>query len=194
MFAFPLRDTGMPGSTPELLLDVEHYTRLMRELVPAARKFLWIATADLKDLFVEGGPKSRPFQPFVAVLAGLVERGVAVRLLHGKEPGPRFRADFDRHAALRDSDLFERGLCPRLHAKIVVIDGLTAYVGSANLTGAGLGAKGPHRRNFEAGVLLHDPAAVARLMHHIDSLWLGRFCGPCERRDVCPDPLDSRDA
>jgi phosphatidylserine/phosphatidylglycerophosphate/cardiolipin synthase-like enzyme len=184
----------MPAPATELLLDAEHYARLMRELVPAARRFLWIATADLKDLFVEGGPKSRPFRPFVALLAELVARGVAVRLLHAKEPGPRFRADFDKHPALRDSDLFERGLCPRLHAKIIVIDGAAAYVGSANLTGAGLGAKGAHRRNFEAGVVVHDRPSITRLMDQIDALWLGRFCAPCQRRDVCPDPLDRREA
>lgn len=185
----------MPAPTePELLLDAEHYSRLMRELVPAAREFLWIATADLKDLFVEGGPKSRPFRPFVKLLGELVGRGVAVRLLHAKEPGPRFRADFDKQPDLRDSDLFERGLCPRLHSKIIIIDGAVAYVGSANLTGAGLGAKGEHRRNFEAGLLVHDRAQIARLMDELDALWLGQFCGPCQRRDVCPDPLDRREA
>jgi len=180
-------------STPELLLDGDHYRRLLREVVPAAQRFLWLATADLKDLFVEGGPKRQPFRPFVAMLADLVNRGVAVRLLHAKEPGPRFRADFDRQPALHDSDLFERGLCPRLHAKIIIVDATVAYVGSANLTGAGLGAKNDHRRNFEAGLLVHDRAHIARLMDHLDALWLGRFCPPCQRRDVCPDPLDQRD-
>ncbi len=178
---------------PELILDGAHYTRLVREVIPSARKFLWIATADLKDLHVEGGPKGREFRPFVEVLAGLVRSGVAVRLLHAKEPGPRFRADFDRWPELRHSDLFERGLCPRLHMKVVIVDGHTAYLGSANLTGAGLGAKNEHRRNFEAGVLLQEPAAITTLMDHIDALWLGRFCPDCQRRDVCADPLDARD-
>ena len=30
-------------------------------------------------------------------------RGVAVRLFHAKEPGPRFRADFDKQTALIES-------------------------------------------------------------------------------------------
>jgi len=184
----------MASRTPELLLNAEHYTRLMRELVPKTQHLLWIATADLKDLFVEGGPRSRPFRPFVKLLAELVERGVAVRLLHAKEPGPRFRADFDKHPALRNSDLFERGLCPRLHSKIIIIDTTLAYVGSANLTGAGLGAKNENRRNFEAGLLLHDRTHIARLMDELDALWLGQFCGPCQRRELCPDPLDRRTA
>ena len=175
------------------MLDGEHYARLIREVIPSAKKFLWIATADLKDLHVEGGPKGREFRPFVEVLAGLVRDGVAVRLLHAKEPGPRFRADFDRCLELRQSDLFERGLCPRLHSKIIIVDARVAYVGSANLTGAGLGAKSDRRRNFEAGLLVSDPDAIARLMDEIDSLWLGRFCPSCQRRDVCPDPLDTRE-
>ena len=182
----------MPPDGPELILDAAHYARLVRDLIPSATKFLWIATADLKDLHVEGGPKGREFIPFVRVLAGLVREGVAVRLLHAKEPGPRFRADFDRCAELRDTDLFERGLCPRLHAKIIIVDARIAYVGSANLTGAGLGAKNEHRRNFEAGLLLTDPTAIVRLMDYVDTLWLGHHCPKCQRRDVCPDPLDSR--
>ena len=39
-------------------------------------------------------------------------------------------------------DGMERALCPRVHFKIIVFDFKTAYVGSANLTGAGLGMKG----------------------------------------------------
>ena len=42
--------------------------------------------------------------------------------------------------------------CPRLHAKAVVIDCRALYLGSANLTGAGLGAKADGRRNFEMGL------------------------------------------
>lgn len=175
----------------ELILDGEHYARLVGEVIPAAQRFVWIATADVKDLYIAVG-SGRTFRPFLGLLAELVGRGVAVRLLHAKEPGPRFRADFDRFPTLIESDLFERGMCPRLHSKIIIVDGRQAYVGSANLTGAGLGAKGAHRRNFEAGVLLSTAVEVRRLMNHLDALWLGQFCGPCERRAVCADPLDLR--
>ena len=37
---------------------------------------------------------------------------------------------------------------------------MTAYIGSANLTGAGIEMKGSGTRNFEAGILTDDPELV----------------------------------
>ena len=45
---------------------------------------------------------------------------------------------------------------PIAHMKVVVADGRAAYVGSANITGAGL-----RSRNAELGVLLHGPRVAA---------------------------------
>ncbi len=171
----------------ELILNREHYTRVLGEVVPSARRFLWIATADLKDLHVAGA--GGRFVPFVGVLAELVAAGVEVRLIHAKEPGPRFRADFDRHPELVAGEGFERILCPRMHMKVIIADGRIAYLGSANLTGAGIGSKAEHRRNFEAGWLTDEPGRVAELMEFFDAFYLGDHCVKCGRRDVCPDPI-----
>lgn len=175
-------------SVRELLLNEEIYSRVVEELMPEAERFLWIVTADIKDLHVVRGRRA---VPLLSVLANLVESGVAVRLIHAKEPGPRFREDFDRYPVLVESDLFERALCPRVHTKAVIADGRRAFVGSPNLTGAGMGAKHPDKRNFEAGFLTNEREDVKRLMDWTDELFLGEFCGRCRLRERCPDPLDS---
>lgn len=36
-------------------------------------------------------------KPFLGVLSDLRGKGVEVRLIHAKEPGPNFREDFDRY-------------------------------------------------------------------------------------------------
>jgi phosphatidylserine/phosphatidylglycerophosphate/cardiolipin synthase-like enzyme len=169
-----------------LLLNRQIYTEFLQPCLTQARQFLWIVTADIKDLYVEIDLR---FLPLLETLNTLVESGVAVRLIHAKEPGPRFREEFDRFDALINSELFERILCPRVHTKAIVVDGILAFVGSANLTGAGMGAKGEHKRNFEAGFLFDDKQQLAELMHWIDTLYLGEHCVDCQRREFCPDPI-----
>ncbi len=170
----------------QLLLNREIYLEVIQRLIPSARQHVWIVTADIKDMYIEQG---REYVPFLQLLADLVSKGVSVRLIHAKEPGPRFREDFDRFDELIDNELFERILCPRVHTKAVVVDGLVAFVGSANLTGAGMGSKHEDKRNFEAGFLFDDTAALERIVDWIDTLYLGNYCLTCRRREFCPDPI-----
>ncbi len=160
-----------------------HYEQVI-ERIKRVKKTLWIGTADIKDLYVKDG---RSTKPLLEVLSDLVKRGVAIRLIHAKEPGPAFRQDFDKYPALIEG--MERVLCPRVHFKIIVFDLKTAYVGSANLTGAGLGMKGENNRNFEAGVLSSDKAFVKQAAEQFDKVWMGSFCKSCKRKKFCGDPI-----
>ena len=166
-----------------LITDSSHYTSVL-DLAMKAKHSLWIGTADIKDLYVLQGKTEKPF---LGVLAEMLGKGVEVRLIHAKEPGPNFRADFDRYPRL--AQLLERALCPRVHFKIIVIDQKICYVGSANLTGAGMGMKSPRRRNFEAGILTDEPALVAAAIEEFDKVWRGSECEKCQRRNVCPDSI-----
>ena len=163
--------------------DAAHYSSVL-DLVTKARETLWIGTADIKDLYVVQGKKEKPF---LGVLSELIGRGVEVRLIHAKEPGPNFREDFDRYPRL--AKMLEREMCPRVHFKIIIIDQAICYVGSANLTGAGMGMKSPTRRNFEAGILTDDPEIVEQAMNQFDDVWIGKHCKTCKRKDFCLDPI-----
>lgn len=81
-------------------------------------------------------------------------------------------------------------LCPRVHWKVVVVDGALLYLGSANWTGAGLGARGSGRRNFELGIVTDDGPLLDEVQGLYDRVWRGGECAGCKLRTTCPRPLD----
>ncbi len=164
----------------EFVKDRELYDALLCTHIPKARQFLWLATADLKDLYVD---RHKQMVPFLALLSDLTERNVELRLLHAKKPGPIFWKDYTRFPRLDEH--LEMMLCPRVHLKTIVIDAKLAYLGSANLTGAGLGAKSPKRRNFESGIITDEPQMIDHIMDHFDSIWRGDHCKACQRKGYC---------
>jgi phosphatidylserine/phosphatidylglycerophosphate/cardiolipin synthase-like enzyme len=165
----------------EFITDRQIYEKVICEAVPSATTFVWLATSDLKDLYVEKGRKK--MVPFLETLSDLLIKGVQVRLIHAKEPGSVFQADFDRYPELARG--LERLLCPRIHFKSVVVDGKFAYSGSANLTGAGMGAKSESRRNFESGFITTDKKLIHQIAEQFDDLWMGKFCKACQRKQFC---------
>lgn len=163
--------------------DISHYD-IVLNLATQAKHSLWIGTTDIKDLYVTQG---RVEKPFLGILAELIGRGVEIRLIHAKEPGPNFREDFDRYPRL--AKMLERVMCPRVHFKIIVIDQKICYVGSANLTGAGMGMKSSYRRNFEAGIITDASDIVNAAVEEFDKVWRGGECKKCQRHKYCPDPI-----
>ena len=166
------------------IADTDHYSKVIARMMKA-RRLLWIATADLKDLYVK--KKDSSVVPLLQVLNDLVKKGVEVRLIHAKEPGTAFREDFDKYPALWGG--MQRRLCPRVHMKIIVMDSELVYIGSANLTGAGMGMKSSANRNFEAGILTDEPGFIDSAMSHFDSIWEGTHCKTCGRKDFCHDKI-----
>lgn len=165
------------------IFNTDHYNKVLSR-VASVKRSLWIGTADIKDLYVDIGKAKKPF---LALIAQLIKRGVEVRLIHAKEPGLAFREDFDKYPVLFDQ--LERVLCPRVHFKMIVFDCQTVYIGSANLTGAGIGMKSDGKRNFEAGILTDNPEIVEQAMNQFDDVWIGKHCKSCKRRDYCGDPI-----
>ncbi|HEX5063685.1 MAG TPA: phospholipase D family protein [Kofleriaceae bacterium] len=180
----------------ELVSGRGHYDRVLAAVL-GAKVSVWIATANVKELMVEdhrarpGRRRSLRKANYVSVLSHLDElaaRGVELRLLHAELPSRPFREELAQHPKLVAGGLALRR-CPRVHLKTVIVDGELLYLGSANWTGAGLGAKGSGRRNFELGIVTDD----AQLLDHIQALyeqiWTGGECATCKLQDECPGPL-----
>jgi phosphatidylserine/phosphatidylglycerophosphate/cardiolipin synthase-like enzyme len=180
----------------ELVGGRGHYERVITA-IRNAQISVWIATANVKELLIEDG-RARPgrrrsmkrstYVSVLAILDELAARGVELRLLHAEIPSGPFRAEIAQHPRLLGDKLALRR-CPRVHMKAVVIDGELLYLGSANWTGAGLGAKGSGRRNFELGILTSDAQMLDQVQALYDHVWRGAECAGCKLREACPGPL-----
>lgn len=176
------------GAVPfDLIAGRGHYERVV-DAVLRARVAVWIATSNLKELYVEERRRGR-FRSVLAAFEELANHGVDLRILHAKLPSRAFREELDRRPALFKGGLQLR-MCPRVHLKTVIVDGSLMYLGSANWTGAGLGAKGAGRRNFELGLITEDEAMLDRVQALYLDLWRGSECRACKLRSICDSPLD----
>lgn len=182
----------MPRGDVDLIFDAQHLDRVVVDGILRATTSLAIATADFKAMLVPSpgrSPNQRRAPSIIAHLVKLARKGVEIRILHAGVPSG---------AALSELRKLKDGLpprlvirrCPRLHSKIVIVDARTLYVGSANLTGAGLGAKGKTRRNFEIGAWSGAPELIDAASAYFDAIWEGGHCSTCGRRDICPVPLE----
>ncbi len=174
-----------PASEVELVADEAHFQRVVLEGMLRAKVSLDIATADFKAMLVPRPPRRRA-PSIVELFRKLAEDGVEIRLLHSGTPSEAALRELKR--ALPERLTIRR--CPRLHAKTVVVDCGAMYLGSANLTGAGLGAKADGRRNFELGIWTTSNALIDGVLEHFNALWEGRKCDACRRKDICPVPLE----
>ena len=140
--------------------------------------------------------KRTTYVSVLSILDELAARGVELRLLHAELPSRPFREELANHPRLlgagNDADddaALALRRCPRVHMKVVVIDGELLYLGSANWTGAGLGAKGSGRRNFELGIVTSDAPMLDEVQRLYDHVWRGAACTGCRLRPDCPGPL-----
>ena len=176
-----------------LILNDEHLGEVLGQTLGACRHRVFIATADVKDLFIPDAPAGRRGRrgrrhgrSIIDVFHELSARGVEVRLLHGGVPSGAFLRELKGNLPA----LLRMRRCPRVHAKAVIADGRLMYLGSANLTGAGLGAKSPRRRNFEASIWTDDTALIDPALDMLDGVFSGEHCEACGRREHCPVPLE----
>ncbi|MEM1444584.1 MAG: phospholipase D family protein [Planctomycetota bacterium] len=177
-----------PRGECELVADAQHLDRVVRRGILEAKVSVDLMTADFKAMLIPASPKDRSAPSIVSHLLKMAQRGIEIRVLHAGVPSGAALRELKKASPLPDTLVIRR--CPRVHAKAVIVDASAMYLGSANLTGAGLGAKAERNRNFEFGVWTESPEMIEPVSASFNELWEGVRCEGCGRRDVCPVPLE----
>lgn len=150
--------------------DKEHEEILYNALMEVERS-LCIATADLKNLYING-------VRILEIFKVLMERGVKIRVLCSS-PRSSILDAMPEYIDKSAKGSFKMKVCSRNHMKMFVFDWATAYIGSANLTNAAMGGRNKQQRNFEAGIFTDDETLVTRMKGHFDEAWSKRSCEQC---------------
>lgn len=172
--------------SPRLMLDADFvfdeqiYRRVLKEEVPATRHELIIASALVKQTRVES---AHGIVPFCELLGDLVKRNVRVIVLFSGKPSRPFVDSLREFPDVLSGVKWR--ICPRNHMKVVLVDRQTLYLGSANLTGAGLGMKGKNKRNFEFGFVTKDRNLIARMSDILAKIINGDHCDTCGTKKLC---------
>jgi cardiolipin synthase len=133
----------------------EHYLPALESLLDGARREVWVVHFELN--------RDSAGDALVAKLAAVAARGVQVRVL---------LEDGVASNAARVGELATAGVAARLdansrytHAKLVVVDGAAALLGSTNWSWASL------HRNHETDLLVEDAAAAGYFARYARALW-----------------------
>ncbi len=175
-------------SLMELVADAEHFQVVIENGMRIARVSIDIMTADFKAMLIPE-PGVRRAKSIVDLFRKLADKGVEIRILHAGVPSQPALIELKKE--LPQNLIIRR--CPRLHAKAVIIDSAQMYLGSANLTGAGMGAKSDGKRNFELGLWTGNAMLIDQVLTHFNQLWEAQHCPTCKRREICPVPLEEPD-
>ena len=151
-----------------LLDGIDHYERLIATELPSARVSVWIGTANLKELRIPAprGTRARARGQSMSVLEhlqALGDAGVELRVLHGKEPSRPFAAELARLPRLRKELALRQ--CPRVHFKVIVIDGETVITGSLNFS------NNADENNDENVVVVKSKTIAGRYLEEFERRW-----------------------
>jgi phosphatidylserine/phosphatidylglycerophosphate/cardiolipin synthase-like enzyme len=162
-FFVPRLDVGLVWSSA-------HSRGQMARVIDRATKTLWIQHPKFVDAVI------------LERVVSARERGVKVRVLCGGKHGLSDWDVYDTFSSLRVMELFgvkiRRQKRPKLHAKLILIDGKAAMTGSMNIDRSAFDVR------RELGIEVDAPAVIQRLIATFESDWREA------KKYSAPDPLD----
>lgn len=178
---------SLTSSETHLIVNENHYEEVIQRICKA-KSSIRIMTANFKRFNLKPTDKQgkdyKDGTPFVKYLMAKAVQGVSVQIICSK-PSSYFTEEWKEYYRQMNPELFEYKFCERNHAKVIIIDDEFAYVGSANITPAGIGQGIFTSGNFEVGVLTEDSGLVTTLKAYFSKIWDGDFCEGCHRYKNC---------
>ena len=171
-----------------LIINAQHYEEVIQR-VCTANSSIKIMTADFKRFNLKPtdnqGKDYKDGTPFIKYLMGKAIQGVSVQIISSR-PSTNFMEEWKAYyQQMNNPSLFEFKFCIRNHIKAIIIDERLAYIGSANITPAGIGQGIFTPGNFEAGILTEDPEVISSLKELFSQIWDEHTCVDCHRKEKC---------
>ena len=166
-----------------LISDREHYEFLIGNIRKAKRSVL-LSTANVKRFSIGETEAKASSESFLDILDSLANSGVDIRIICSS-PSRGFLEEMEGHEDLMNDPHFTFKTCRRCHMKMVIIDSEIIYIGSANITAAGMGPRIDTRRNFEAGMISSDVNLVEQGIDIFEEGWSKKRCNSCYYKSEC---------
>ena len=174
----------------EMRLITEDFYKEVIKRICAAKSSIKIMTADINLIRLKPtasqGNKYKDGTPIMDILVEKAKKGVSVQII-SSEKSAQFQEEVERAYCKSSKKPFFVCFCARNHAKVVIIDDRFAYMGSANMTRAGLGQPYNSPGNFEVGILTEDSKIIASLNDFFSRITNHEFCEGCHRQKHCTE-------
>lgn len=149
------------------IADSDHYDDVFTRMCQV-RKSLKIASANLKN-FTVYLEDNAPIQ-FCDFLLILLRRGVRIQIVC-MQPFSFYKWVQENLPEFLEEKGLEIRQNDHVHMKVFIFDDDSAYIGSANLTGAAIGKRSSRQRNYEAGVLVQNNEVFDSALGHFNKVW-----------------------
>ena len=160
----------------------------MIERIRAAKSSIKIMTGDFKRFNLKPtakqGKNYNDGTPFIKHLMEKARKGIAVQIICSR-PSKSFKEEYDALYEKIKPKNFRIYFCERNHSKVVIVDNKVAYVGSANITPAGLAQGVMSPGNFEVGVLTENHQFISQLNTLFSKIMNGDYCYNCHLANKC---------
>lgn len=177
-----------PNTSCKMRLIIENHYQEFIKLINAAKSSIKIMTADFKLIKLKSTTRKN-FEERTSFIRDLMERaehGISVQIICS-DPSKYFKEEYEELRKRMNTDNFRIYFCIRNHAKVVIIDDKTAYLGSANFTKAGVGQGVLSKGNFEVGIMTENQEIISSLKAHFTKIMNGDYCEGCHRAKKCPE-------